>query len=48
MRLQRDAWQQAQPLLDPAKLVFIDETGFDTNAVKLSLTCIGAVASGWI
>ncbi|MDD5463115.1 MAG: IS630 family transposase [Methylococcales bacterium] len=34
VRLQRDAWQQAQPLLDPAKLVFIDETGFDTALVR--------------
>ncbi|MDD5461656.1 MAG: hypothetical protein PHG00_08490 [Methylococcales bacterium] len=33
-RLQRDAWQQAQPLLNPAKLVFIDETGFDTALVR--------------
>jgi transposase len=34
VRLQRDAWQAAQPLLDPARLVFIDETGLDTAMVR--------------
>jgi transposase len=34
VRLQRDAWQAAQPTLDPARLVFIDETGLDTVMVR--------------
>jgi transposase len=34
VRLQRDAWQKAQPTLDPARLVFIDETGLDTAMVR--------------
>jgi len=33
-RLQRDAWQAAQPMLDPARLVFVDETGLDTAMVR--------------
>ncbi|MGZ8931386.1 MAG: IS630 family transposase, partial [Methylosarcina sp.] len=34
VRLQRDAWQKRQPSLDPARLVFIDETGLDTAMVR--------------
>jgi transposase len=34
VRLQRDTWQAAQPTLDPARLVFIDETGLDTAMVR--------------
>jgi transposase len=32
--LQRDVWQKIQPLLDPDRLVFIDETGLDTAMVR--------------
>jgi transposase len=31
---QRDHWRQDQPQLDPARLVFIDETGTSTNMVR--------------
>jgi hypothetical protein len=34
VRLQRDAWHKMQPRLDPARLVFIDETGLDTAMVR--------------
>ena len=30
----RDAWQAAQPAIDPAKLVFLDETGAATNMAR--------------
>jgi transposase len=30
VRLQREAWRETQPTLDPARLVFIDETGVNT------------------
>src|SRR6266852_6372088 len=31
----RAAWKQAQPSLDPARLVFIDETGTSTAMARL-------------
>jgi transposase len=31
----RTAWRTAQPLLDPSRLVFIDETGTSTNMARL-------------
>ena len=31
----RAAWMAAQPELDPARLVFIDETGTTTNMARL-------------
>ena len=31
----RTAWKEEQPFLDPAKLVFIDETGTSTNMARL-------------
>src|SRR6266849_2538501 len=31
----RAAWKQDQPALDPARLVFIDETGTSTNMARL-------------
>jgi transposase len=30
----RERWRQAQPSLDPAHLIFIDETGTSTNMVR--------------
>lgn len=33
-RLQRNAWHKMQPMLDPARLVFVDETGLDTAMVR--------------
>ena len=30
----RDRWRQDQPLLDPARLVFLDETGTSTNMAR--------------
>lgn len=35
MAAARDAWLAAQPRLDPAKLVFIDETACATNMARL-------------
>jgi hypothetical protein len=34
VRLKREAWHKMQPMLDPARLVFIDETGLDTVRVR--------------
>ena len=34
MAVARAAWKAEQPLLDPARLVFIDETGTSTNMVR--------------
>jgi transposase len=31
----REVWKEDQPLLDPARLVFIDETGTSTNMTRL-------------
>lgn len=35
----RKQWRQAQPALDPARLVFIDETGCATNMARLRGRC---------
>ncbi len=35
MRARRDTWLEEQPLLDPARLVFIDETGLTTAMARL-------------
>ena len=35
MAAARLAWQAAQPTLDPARLVFLDETGTSTNMARL-------------
>lgn len=32
---QRDRWRRDQPSLDPARLIFIDETGTSTNMVRI-------------
>lgn len=34
MRQKRDDWQAAQPSLDPARLVFVDETWASTNMTR--------------
>ncbi|MGZ8196456.1 MAG: hypothetical protein ACXWTH_12595 [Methylosarcina sp.] len=34
VRLKCDDWHKMQPMLDPARLVFIDETGLDTARVR--------------
>jgi transposase len=36
----REVWKNAQPLLDPKKLVFIDETGTATNMTRLRGRCL--------
>ncbi len=33
--MRRTAWRKAQPSLDPARLVFIDETGASTKMTRL-------------
>lgn len=35
----REEWKKAQPALDPAKLVFIDETGTNTQMTRLRGRC---------
>ena len=35
MAAARAAWRAAQPMLDPSRLVFIDETGTSTNMTRL-------------
>lgn len=35
VRLRREQWMRELPLLDPAKLVFIDESGAKTNMTRL-------------
>ncbi len=35
----RESWKKEQPSLDPAKLVFIDETGTSTNMARLRGRC---------
>src|SRR6266446_6063442 len=35
----RAAWKEDQPALDPARLVFIDETGTSTNMARLRGCC---------
>ena len=48
----RAAWREAQPALDPAKLVFIDETGASTKMArrygrsKRGTRCVAAVPHG--
>jgi len=48
----RAAWQETMPGLDPSKLVFIDESGFDTKMTRLrgraarGAPCIGSVPHG--
>jgi transposase len=34
VRAKREAWRAGQPALDPARLVFVDETGLDTRMVR--------------
>ena len=34
MKQQRDGWRQSQPRLDPARLVFVDETWASTNMAR--------------
>jgi transposase len=48
----RSDWRTAMPKLDPAKLVFLDESGFDTKMTRRTgrsdrgTPCIGAVPHG--
>jgi transposase len=48
----RAAWRDKMPGLDPAKLIFIDESGFDTRMTrrcgrsKRGTACVGAVPHG--
>jgi transposase len=48
----REAWRAAQPLLDPDKLVFIDETGASTKMArrygraKLGERCVAPIPHG--
>jgi transposase len=48
----REAWRAAQPELDPARLVFVDETGASTKMARLrgraprGQRCIGAIPHG--
>jgi len=37
--LKRASWKEAQATLDPAKLVFLDETGIATNMARLRGRC---------
>lgn len=39
MALARDAWKRKQALLDPDKLIFIDETGTNTAMTRLRGRC---------
>ena len=39
MKAAREAWFEAQPNLDPARLVFIDETWTSTNMARLRGRC---------
>ncbi len=39
MAMAREAWKAQQGLLDPARLVFIDETGTSTNMARLRGRC---------
>lgn len=39
MRAKRDEWKAAQPALDPAKLVFVDETWASTNMARTHGRC---------
>lgn len=52
MAAARDAWRVAQPDLDPARLVFVDETGASTKMARLcgraprGERCVAAVPHG--
>ena len=35
MKVAREEWREKQPLIDPKRLVFIDETGTSTNMTRL-------------
>ena len=35
----REAWFEAQPDLDPARLIFVDETGLSTRMARLRGRC---------
>ena len=39
MRAAREAWFESQPDLDPARLIFIDETGLNTKMARLRGRC---------
>ena len=39
VRTAREDWKRGQPRLDPAKLIFIDETGTSTNMTRLRGRC---------
>ena len=39
MKAAREAWFEAQPELDPERLVFIDETGLNTKMARLRGRC---------
>lgn len=39
MKVAREAWFEAQPDLDPERLVFIDETGLNTKMARLRGRC---------
>ena len=39
MAAAREAWFEAQPELDPARLIFVDETGLSTRMVRLRGRC---------
>lgn len=39
MKAAREAWRESQPRLDPARLIFIDETGTTTNMARLRGRC---------
>jgi transposase len=48
----RQAWRDAQPDLDPRRLVFVDETGASTKMARLygrsarGMRCLGAIPHG--
>ena len=39
MRVARKAWFESRPALDPARLIFIDETGLNTKMARLRGRC---------
>ena len=40
MKKRREAWRRVQPWIDPARLVFLDETGFTTKMTRLYGRCL--------
>lgn len=52
MAAAREAWRSTQPELDPARLVFVDETGASTKMARRcgraprGVRCVGAVPHG--